>query len=242
MKNGWIKLHRKVAEHETANNPRWFSVWIHLLLMATHNRSTFLFNGKIMKLNEGEILTGRKEISRISGVSESTVEDILNYLERQQQIRQRKTTKNRIITILNWHRYQNPTTKATTKRQQKDTYKKIKKNNNTYMFRVWNEELGDWESSKRGKSKPNPMRSSAEKILSAYLAEFKRQGGKLEDVPKYDKAAYLRQAYITLKLYDAETLIKLLPIYFDDDFFKSTKWPIWCFLSPKEINKLKNGK
>jgi len=55
----------------------------------------------------------------------------LKVLENQHQIRQQTTTKFRIITIVNWNKYQdnpeNPTAKATTGRQQSDTTKNYKK-------------------------------------------------------------------------------------------------------------------
>lgn len=79
----------------------------------------------------GQFITGRSKLAQLCGVPKSTVEDILNYLETQQQIQQQKTTKYRLITILNWDTYQksdsNSDNKATTKRQQSDTINNAKK-------------------------------------------------------------------------------------------------------------------
>ncbi len=55
------------------------------------------------------------------------VERVLKYLEIEHQIEQQKTTKYRVITILNWDKYQTEDSKSDNKRttdeQQADTYK-----------------------------------------------------------------------------------------------------------------------
>jgi hypothetical protein len=87
-------------------------------------------NGKIILIKEGQLLTGRKQLSMGTGIPESTVEDILKLLENEHQIQQQKTTKYRLITILNWKDYQESDNKATTKQQQADTIKNDKKEKN----------------------------------------------------------------------------------------------------------------
>ena len=57
-------------------------------------------------VKEGQLLTGRKQLSAETGISQSTIERILKMLENEHQIGQQKTTKHRIITILNWRTYQ----------------------------------------------------------------------------------------------------------------------------------------
>ncbi len=93
-----------------------------------------MWNGGILDISEGQFATGRKQIAEDTGLKESTIEDILNYLEKQQQIRQHKTTKFRLITIIKWKEYQHDNTKsdnkATTKQQQSDTNNKGKKEKN----------------------------------------------------------------------------------------------------------------
>lgn len=90
-----------------------------------------MWNGGILDITEGQCITGRKQIALDTGLKESTIEDILTWLERQHQIRQQKTQKYRIITILKWNDYQHSdiksNNKATTKQQQSDTNKNVKK-------------------------------------------------------------------------------------------------------------------
>lgn len=127
MEQGWIKLHRKILENPIIQKPNYLALWVILLLKANHKEKKFMWNGNIILIKEGQMITGRKELSKETSIPESTIEDILKYLERQHQIQQQKTTKYRIITIVNWEKHQDKNSKsdnkATTKRQQSDTNK-----------------------------------------------------------------------------------------------------------------------
>ena len=108
-------------------NSSYVHLWVHLLLSANHKPKEFMFNGKIIVIKEGQLLTGRKQLSMATGLSESMVERALKMFETEQQIEQQKTTKNRVITILKWYQYQISDTqtdsKRTTTEQQADTNK-----------------------------------------------------------------------------------------------------------------------
>lgn len=136
MENGWILLHRKILENPICKNPTWAWLWIILLLLASHTeKKDFIWNGKPIKLKKGQFITGRKKLKEITGIPETTIERVLNYLEKSgHQIEQQKTTKFRLITILNWDKYQKLDTKAdnrrTTDGQQTDTINNVNKDNN----------------------------------------------------------------------------------------------------------------
>jgi len=127
---GYIKLHRILLNNPIIQKPAYISVWITLLLLANHQETSFIWNGKIIIIKEGQCLTGRKKLCRITGVPEATIERILNYLENEHQIEQQKSTKWRLITIINWNKYQHNDNKMdnrrTTDGQQTDTYKNVK--------------------------------------------------------------------------------------------------------------------
>jgi len=92
-----------------------------------------MWNNQTILIREGQFLTGRKELSKETGISETTVERILKMLENEQQIIQEKTTKFRIITIINWKEYQGgqqTDNKRTTDGQQTDTNKNDKNDKN----------------------------------------------------------------------------------------------------------------
>lgn len=113
--------------------PLWFSVWVHLLLLANHQEeNTFIWNGKVEHQVKGQFITGRKKLAQLCGVSESLIERVLIYLESERQIEQQKTNKYRLITIVNWGTYQTSDNKKTTKRQQKDTINNAKNEKNNH--------------------------------------------------------------------------------------------------------------
>lgn len=107
------------------------------------------------------------------------------------------------------------------------------------MFKVWNEELGDWEYGKKRKPKPNPLREPAEKLLVEYSKGYIANIGPFENMPRVPKESYLHQVYGVLKFYSLEELLKLLPIFFEEEFYRNTNWSIQTFLSYKVLNTLK---
>ncbi len=107
MNNGYVKIHRKLL-----NNPivmkdcEHLAVWVYLLLNATHQDRNVLFKGKKIIIGPGQLITGRKSISSELQISESKVQRILNFFETEHQIEQQTSNKNRVITLTNWHKYQ----------------------------------------------------------------------------------------------------------------------------------------
>ena len=131
---GWIALHRQLLKNPISNKADYLAVWIHLLLMANHEETHFIWNNKKQTLKRGQLLTGRKKLSEKTGVAESQIYKILKYLELEQQIEQKKTNKYTIITIKNWGEYQSKKDKrnnrVTTTQQQSNTYNNVNNNVN----------------------------------------------------------------------------------------------------------------
>lgn len=137
--DGWISLHRKLLDNPVVcKDPEHIAVWIYLLLNATHSGYDTLFDGTRIKLKPGQLLTGRKSISSKLKISESKVQRILKTFEIEQQIEQQTTTRNRLISILNWNQYQQSeqvieqqlNNKRTTTEQQLNTNNNVNKGNN----------------------------------------------------------------------------------------------------------------
>lgn len=102
-----VLLHGGLLNTPTFLKPQELSVWIHLLLLANQKEENdFLWNGEIITQKPGQLITGRKQLSKLTGVPESTITDILDRLETRHHIRQQKTPKYRAITILDWEMYQ----------------------------------------------------------------------------------------------------------------------------------------
>lgn len=104
---GWIKLHRKILENPViCKDADHFYLWCYLLLSATHQEITAVFNGKKITLMPGQLITGRKAISTKTGVNESKTQRVLKKFEIEHQIEQQTNRHNRLITIINWSDYQ----------------------------------------------------------------------------------------------------------------------------------------
>ncbi len=134
MKQGWIKLYRKLQEKGYYKKSQYVHLWVHLLLSANHEKKEFMWNKEIIIIKEGQLLTGRDKLAEETGINRSTIENILKLLENEHQIEQQKTTKFRVITILNWKTYQTDDKKSSnrvaTKEQQSSTNKNVKNDNN----------------------------------------------------------------------------------------------------------------
>jgi hypothetical protein len=105
---GWVKLYRKLSEKAFyKKDSEKVHLWIHLLIKATHESREEILGGKLYFCKQGEFTTGRKQLSEQTGISESKIERILTNFEKiEQQIKQLKTSTNRLISILNWGEYQ----------------------------------------------------------------------------------------------------------------------------------------
>lgn len=149
MNNGYIKLYRQILDNPVVcKDSDHFAVWVYLLLNATHDNIDMLFNGKRITLKPGQLLTSRKSISEQLSISESKCERIFILLKNEQMIEQQSSSKNRLITILNWIDYQTSeqqseqqlNSKWTASEQQVNTNKNDKnvkndKNNNKEVYR-----------------------------------------------------------------------------------------------------------
>lgn len=218
MNNGWIKLHRKLLNSPLAKKPAWAWLWVTLLLMASHdNKERFIWNNKEITLEKGQFITGRKRLKEITGIPETTIEDILNYLESQHQIRQQKATKYRLITIVKWEDYQKDDrfldNRATTERQQSDTIKNVKNDkkekNNTNTIHT--KQLIIKEMDKPLKKKVQGQISSKDMNDVYRVVEAFKPVNKfwhtLEDNPKQMDAAYRM-----IQIAGLETVLKVIAI------------------------------
>lgn len=165
---GWIKLHRKLLGNPIiVKDSDYLSVWIYVLLNATHKEYDTLFQGKRITLQKGQLITGRKSISEKLKINESKVQRILKTLESEQQIKQQKGNKNRLITILSWDKYQQDeqqieqqvNNNRTTSEQQVNTNKNVKNIKNIYTssnddeLKLHFEKIWEIYPNKKGKAK-----------------------------------------------------------------------------------------
>ncbi len=103
----WIKLYRRILDNiVVCKDTESFAIWCYLLLKAAHRPCQAYNGGKLIDLKPGQLVTGRKVIAEQFNISESKVQRVLKLLEGEQLIEQQTNSRNRLITILNWERYQ----------------------------------------------------------------------------------------------------------------------------------------
>lgn len=198
---GFVKFYREILDHPVAHKDNdYLAVWIYILLNANFDPGQADFNGETITLNPGQMIRGRKMISSKCSVSESKVERILNRLETEQMIEQRKTPNKRLITVLNWMSYQQseqqsgqrPNNDRTTTEQRLDTNKKDKKekkeknNTNIGVFAQYAADnlpllkaLGDFDAMRKDIKKP--LSDRARQLLCNKLTELSSQGENIID-------------------------------------------------------------
>mgnify|MGYP003299671271 CR=1 FL=1 len=181
-KSGWVKLHRKMLDNPIImKDADHLAVWMYLLLNATHAEYPALFRGKKITLQPGQLITGRKSIAGTLCVNESKVTRILSAFEIEQQIEQQASNKNRLITVVNWDKYQlceqpieqQMNNKRTSTEQQVNTNKKNKnvKNEKNEINYSDIPELNEaiLEFIKFRKSVKKPMTDNAVKLMLGKL-------------------------------------------------------------------------
>lgn len=149
--NGFIKLYRKILDNPViCKDSDYFTVWIYLLLNATHAEYDVVFKNERITLKPGQLITGRKIIADKFKIDENKVQRILKNLEKQHQLEQCTSSQNRLITIINWNEYQlqqqdeqQVNNEQTTSKQPMNTNKNIKNDNNIYitLFNKYKEQI-----------------------------------------------------------------------------------------------------
>ena len=118
-RQGWISLHRKITNWEWYTDSQVLHLFIHLLLKANHRDN----NWQGITIKRGQLITGRKQLSAETGLSEQTVRTCLKKLEKSQNLTSKSTNRFSLITILNYDSYQSaqldyqPTDQPTTNQQ-----------------------------------------------------------------------------------------------------------------------------
>jgi hypothetical protein len=129
--SGWVKIHRQLLNWGWSDSPKHMALFLQLLLRANHKQTKW----RKETIDAGQLLTGRKQLSTWSGLSERGVRTVLCDLETTSEVTIKKSNKYSIITICNWSKYQGrdqqndqqTTSKRPASDQQVTTSKNVKK-------------------------------------------------------------------------------------------------------------------
>lgn len=150
---GWIRLQRSLIDWGWSDNPEMVALWIHLLLRANYTQKEW--HG--VTIERGQLITGREQLSEVTGISERSIRTFLNRLVKGGEITLKSTNKFTIITICKYDKYQcdesqsdqQVTSNRPASDQQVTTTKKRKeyKNDNNYYRRLTKKVNDLWEDS-----------------------------------------------------------------------------------------------
>ncbi|MBI9080426.1 MAG: hypothetical protein JEY79_11880 [Pseudodesulfovibrio sp.] len=102
MSNGWIKLHKKLCGWEWYRDSKTLHLFIHLLLKANYRPSKWRGHA----LRPGQFITGRKQLSAETGISEQSIRTSLRHLESTGEIEIEPTNRFSVVTVCNYSLYQ----------------------------------------------------------------------------------------------------------------------------------------
>ena len=137
---GWVSVWRQELENPIiTKSPEHFTVWHLLLLLATSRPRRKLFKGKEIVLEPGQLIITRQELTQIvQGMNISKVRRVLEDFEKNGQIVQVQSNKNRLITIVNWNKYQKNGTQKTDKKTRNNAENNEEKNiDGTQLAHNW---------------------------------------------------------------------------------------------------------
>ena len=101
MEHGWFKMNREIFTDEIlCYSSEYLAVWCYLCAHAVFKEQQARFNGKVITLQPGQLITGRRVIAEATKLNEFKVQRILSFFESAQRIAQQTCSLNRLITIL----------------------------------------------------------------------------------------------------------------------------------------------
>lgn len=125
-RDGWVKLHRGIMEKAIwkLSTPEQKAILIVLLMLANNMQNEWEFEGQKFKCEAGQFITSLNSIAEAcgKGVSVQNVRTALSRFEKLGFLTNQSTKTGRLITIVNWGKYQ-----ADTSKTNKDTNKDLTK-------------------------------------------------------------------------------------------------------------------
>jgi len=139
---GWVSLHRKILSSPYWQDPFYLKLWTYCLLKASHKPHSQLVGNQIVHLTEGQFITGRNVLHEdftrgmkpSYALSSVTIWRMILNMEMDGMLNIKKTNKYSVVTVVNWHEYQQTeqqmNNKRSTDEQQLNTNNNGNKGNN----------------------------------------------------------------------------------------------------------------
>jgi len=169
MNTGWVMIHRSLIEWEWFQDQNTLQVFMYLLLMANHKPHKY----QGINLQRGQLITGRKKIAQVTGLSEQSVRTSLKRLKTTNNITSTSTNKYSIISIVNYDKYQTKNESTNQPYNQQDT------NNQP----ATNQQLTTYKNDKNVKNEKNkppkvPLKGEQLERFNLFWASYPRRVGR----------------------------------------------------------------
>ena len=136
MRNkGWASHYRRQYDHWISQIQPYCPncAWTYLYTFANHEDKEILFNGQVTRVYRGQLLTSIKKLADRWQWKYKRTSNFLSRLEKSGMIKQKRTSKYTLITIVNYDKYQRNKSKmknrGKTKEDQRQTNNKANKLN-----------------------------------------------------------------------------------------------------------------
>lgn len=198
---GWIKIHRSILNWEWWDDANTFKLFMYLLL--TVNTEDKKWHGTQIK--RGQIITSIPKLSEITKLSRQSIRTSLNHLKSTGELTDQSTNRFRLITLVNYNKYQSrqseltgkSTGQLTVKQQASNRLltptKEYKNNKNNKKYNNGHVEFESFWTLYPRKIKKQKALETYIKItdkhedimkgLNAYLREWKRKGTEMQYIP-----------------------------------------------------------
>lgn len=100
--NGFVVLHRSLLKWGWHSDPATGWLFINLILLASHTPTEW----RGIKLDRGQLITGRKSLSEQTGLSERQIRTALEHLKTTGEVTIKPTNKYSLITLVNYRKFQ----------------------------------------------------------------------------------------------------------------------------------------
>jgi len=184
MYRGYVKVYRKSLDKGWVRNHKLWSVWTYCLMKATYKKTEVIVGLRVIKLEPGQFVFGRKVASEDLNIPEATIYRHIKFLESVGNIEIKPNNRFSIISIINWIAYQDTENKNGQQMDNKRTTnghiqegKEVKNKDKKIYGEFKNVKLTDVELDKL-KSKFKPSYLERIENLSRYIENFPTKGKK----------------------------------------------------------------
>ena len=116
LDNGYVKLWRSMLTWEWHDDPNTVTVYLHLILLASINKSTW--HG--IEIPRGSLVSSYAKIAKQTGLTIRQARSALAHLEMTGEVTRLSYPKFTVITLNNYDKFQDATSKTLKKRTQND--------------------------------------------------------------------------------------------------------------------------